>query len=119
MKTIKGEMIMYTKKKVVETITRLVNIIAMSLYFLKEHWYYALLCFAICIVAFWIIPFLVTKIVLKKDDQKEIDGELFLWTAEGDDKIDYRLTLNAINTIPFKEYLKIKVNENARDESMK
>lgn len=112
-------MIMYTKKKVVETVTRLVNIIGMSLYFLKEHWYYALMFFIIMIVCFYGLPWLVTLIVLKKDDQKEIDGELYLWTMEDKDKIDYRLTLNAINTIPFKEYLKIKVNENARDESMK
>lgn len=110
---------MYTKKKVVETCTRLVNLLAISLCFLREHWYITLAFFGVTLLCFWVFPFLVTKIVLGKEDQKEIDGELFLWTAEGDDKIDYRLTLNAINTIPFKEYLKIKVNENAQDESIK
>ena len=110
---------MYTKKKVVETCTRLVNLLAISLCFLREHWYITLAFFGVTLLCFWVFPFLVTKIVLKKDDQKEIDGELYLWTAEGDDKIDYRLTLNNINTIPFKEYLKIKVNENAQDESIK
>lgn len=110
---------MYTKKKVVETCTRLVNLLAISLCFLRENWYIPLAFFGVTLLCFWVFPFLVTKIVLGKEDQKEIDGELFLWTAEGDDKIDYRLTLNAINTIPFKEYLKIKVNENAQDESIK
>lgn len=110
---------MYTKKKVVETCTRLVNLLAISLCFLREHWYITLAFFGVTLLCFWVFPFLVTKIVLKKEDQKEIDGELYLWTAEGDDKIDYRLTLNSINTIPFKEYLKIKVNENAQDESIK
>lgn len=110
---------MYTKKKVVETCTRLVNLLAISLCFLREHWYITLAFFGVTLLCFWVFPFLVTLIVLKKEDQKEIDGELYLWTAEGDDKIDYRLTLNSINTIPFKEYLKIKVNENAQDESIK
>ena len=110
---------MYTKKKVVETCTRLVNLLAISLCFLREHWYIAIAFFGVTLLCFWIFPFLITKIVLKKEDQKEIDGELYLWTEDSEGKVDYRLTLNSINTIPFKEYLKIKVNENARDESIK
>jgi hypothetical protein len=110
---------MYTKKKVIETITRLVNLIVISFCFLKEHWYIALMFFIIMLVCFYGFPWLVTLIVLKKEDQKEIDGELYLWTEDSEGKVDYRLTLNSINTIPFKEFLKIRVNENARDESIK
>lgn len=108
---------MYTKKKVVETITRIVNLIAVSLCFLKEHWYIALAFFGIMIVCLYLFPYLVTLIVLKKDDREEVDGELFLWN-EDSERIDYRLTLNSINQIPFKEYLNIRVNESARDPSI-
>ena len=108
---------MYTKKKVVETITRLVNMIAISLCFLKEHWYIAIMFFIVMIVCFYGLPWLVTLIVLKKDEQEEVDGELYLWN-EDSERIDYRLTLNSINQIPFKEYLNIRVNESARDPSI-
>ena len=108
---------MYTKKKVVETLTRLVNMIALSLCFLKEHWYIAIMSFIIMIVCFYGLPWLVTLIVLKRDEQEEVDGELYLWN-EDSERIDYRLTLNSINQIPFKEYLNIRVNESARDPSI-
>lgn len=108
---------MYTKKKVVETFTRIVNIIAVSLCFLKEHWYVAVIFFAIMLMAIYILPYLATLVLLKKDDREEVDGELYLWN-EDNERIDYRLTLNNINEIPFKEYLNIRVNESARDKSL-
>lgn len=107
---------MYTKKKVTETLTRVVNLIGLSVAFLKDHWLTALLFFLLTIIFFWIAPAIICKIVLKKDEQEEVDGELYLWN--NDDRIDYRLSLNAVNEIPYKEYLKIRVNENARDESI-
>lgn len=84
---------------------------------LLDGWLIGLLFFAITIIFFFIIPALLVKILLKKDEREECDGELYLWDQEG--KIDYRLTINSVKEIPFKEYLKIRVNETARDDSIK
>ena len=64
------------------------------------------------VVFFFAIPAILSKLLLKKDEQEEVDGELYLWDREG--QIDYRLTINAVGEIPYKEYLKIRVNESAR-----
>lgn len=107
---------MYTKKQVVLTSTRIASIIGIGLGFMRENWIEALAFIFISIIFIMLLPWLVTLIVLKKDEQEEVDGELYLWN--NDDRIDYRLSLNAVNEIPYKEYLKIRVNENARDESI-
>jgi hypothetical protein len=65
-----------------------------------------------------LLPWALTKLRLKRDEFDEVDGEIFLW-GDNDGKIEYNLTMNDPKTIPYKEFLKIRVNENARDESIK
>lgn len=109
---------MFTKRQVVETATRVAAIGGLSISFVHENWL-TVLCFFVATIIFVLIaPWLLTKIRLKKDDFEEVDGEIFLWGGE-DDKIEYHLTINDPRTIPFKEFLKIRVNENARDDSIK
>lgn len=108
---------MYTKKKVLITSSRVSALIGISLSLIREGWYIALIFFGILVTFFFVIPAILTKLLLKKDEQEECDGELFLWGGE-DDKIEYHLSINSVNQIPYKEYLKIRVNENARDESI-
>lgn len=109
---------MYTKKQVVLTSTRIASIIAIGLGFVRDNWIKALCFIFISIIFIMVLPWALTKLRLKKDEFEEVDGEIFLWGNE-DDKIEYHLTINDAKTIPFKEFLKIRVNENARDESIK
>jgi hypothetical protein len=69
------------------------------------------------VVFFFVIPAILSKVLLRKDEREEVEGELYLWDVDG--RIDYRLTINAVGEVPYKEYLKIRVNESARDDSLK
>ena len=109
---------MYTKKQVVLTSTRVASIIGIGLGFVRENWIEALCFIFISIIFIMLLPWVLTKLRLKRDEFDEVDGEIFLW-GDNDGKIEYHLTLNDPKTIPFKEFLKIRVNENARDESIK
>lgn len=108
---------MYTKKTVLTVLSRLAGIFGISagtVY--SEGWLIGLLLLAVMIIFVFVFPAILSKILLKKDEQEEVDGELYLWDVDG--KIDYKLTINAVGEIPFKEYLKIRVNESARDKSL-
>ena len=108
---------MFTKKKVLITSSRLSALIGVSFSLISQGWLIALIFFVAMVVFFFLLPALLVKLLLKKDEQDECDGELYLWDVDG--KIDYKLTINAVGEIPFKEYLKIRVNETARDKSIK
>ena len=103
---------MFTKKKVLVTSSRLSALIGVSFSLISQGWLIALIFFVAMVVFFFAIPAILSKLLLKKDEQQEVDGELYLWDREG--QIDYRLTINAVGEIPYKEYLKIRVNESAR-----
>ena len=103
---------MFTKKKVLVTSSRLSALIGVSFSLMSQGWLIALIFFVAMVVFFFAIPAILSKVLLKKDEQEEVDGELYLWDREG--QIDYRLTINAVGEIPYKEYLKIRVNESAR-----
>lgn len=103
---------MFTKKKVLVTSSRLSALIGVSFSLIRQGWLIALIFFVAMVVFFFAIPAILSKVLLKKDEQEEVDGELYLWDREG--QIDYRLTINAVGEIPYKEYLKIRVNESAR-----
>ena len=103
---------MFTKKKVLVTSSRLSALIGVSFSLMSQGWLIALIFFVAMVVFFFAIPAILSKLLLKKDEQQEVDGELYLWDREG--QIDYRLTINAVGEIPYKEYLKIRVNESAR-----
>ena len=103
---------MFTKKKVLITSSRLSALIGVSFSLISQGWLIALIFFVAMVVFFFAIPAILSKVLLKKDEQEEVDGELYLWDREG--QIDYRLTINAVGEIPYKEYLKIRVNESAR-----
>lgn len=103
---------MFTKKKVLVTSSRLSALIGVSFSLISQGWLIALIFFVAMVVFFFAIPAILSKVLLKKDEQQEVDGELYLWDREG--QIDYRLTINAVGEIPYKEYLKIRVNESAR-----
>ena len=107
---------MYTKKKVLITMSRLASLIGFSIGMIQIDWLFALIFFGILMVFFFVFPALLTRLLLKKDEREECDGELYLWDV--DDRIDYKLTINAVGEVPFKEYLKIRVNESARDDSL-
>ena len=107
---------MYTKKKVLIFMSRLSALIGLSVGMMQIDWLFALIFFGILMVFFFAFPALLTKLLLKKDEREEVDGELYLWNV--DNRIDYRLTINAVGEVPYKEYLKIRVNESARDESL-
>ena len=107
---------MYTKKKVLIAMSRFAALIGFCIGLIRVDWLYALIFFAVLITFFFVFPALLTKLLLKKDEQEECDGELYLWDV--DDKIDYKLTINAVGEIPYKEYLKIRVNETCRDKSL-
>ena len=107
---------MFTKKKVLIFMTRLSALIGLSIGMMQIDWLLGLLYFGLLVGFFFIIPAILTKLLLRKDEQEEVDGELYLWDV--DDRIDYKLTINAVGEVPFKEYLKIRVNESARDESL-
>lgn len=107
---------MYTKKKVLIFTTRLASLIGFSVGIMQIDWLLGLLYFGLLITFFFVIPAILTRLLLKKDEQEEVDGELYLWND--DNRIDYRLTINAVGEVPFKEYLKIRVNESARDDSL-
>lgn len=109
---------MYTKKQVVLTSTRIASIVGIGLGFIRENWIEALYFIFISIIFIMVLPWALTKLRLKRDEQEEVDGEIFLWGDE-DGKIEYHLTINDPKTIPYKEFLKIRINENARDESIK
>lgn len=108
---------MYTKKQVVLTSTRIASIIGISIGFGRESWLEAVCYFIVTIIFIMVLPWALTKLRLKRDEFEEVDGELFLWGDE-DGKIEYHLTINDAKTIPFKEFIKIRINENARDESI-
>ena len=103
---------MFTKKKVLVTSSRLSALIGVSFSLMSQGWLIALIFFVAMVVFFFAIPAILSKLLIKKDEQQEVDGELYLWDREG--QIDYRLTINAVGEIPYKEYLKIRVNESAR-----
>lgn len=103
---------LFTKKQVLITSSRLSALFGVSLSLLREGWFIALIFFAALVTFFFAIPAILSKLLLKKDEQQEVDGELYLWDREG--QIDYRLTINAVGEIPYKEYLKIRVNETCR-----
>ena len=107
---------MYTKKKVLIFMSRLSALIGLSVGMMQIDWLFALIFFGILMVFFFAFPALLTKLLLKKDEREEVDGELYLWNV--DNRIDYKLTINAVGEVPYKEYLKIRVNESARDESL-
>lgn len=107
---------MYTKKKVLIFMSRLAALIGLSVGIMQIDWLLGLIYFGLLITFFFVIPAILTKLLLKKDEQEECDGELYLWDV--DDKIDYKLTINAVGEIPYKEYLKIRVNETCRDKSL-
>lgn len=107
---------MFTKKKVLITMSRLASLIGFSIGLMQIDWLFALIFFGILMVFFFVFPALLTRLLLKKDEQEEVDGELYLWND--DNRIDYRLTINAVGEVPYKEYLKIRVNESARDDSL-
>jgi hypothetical protein len=107
---------MFTKKKVLITSSRFSALIGISFSLIKEGWFIALMFFVVLVTFFFVIPAILTRLLLKKDEREEVDGELYLWND--DNRIDYRLTINAVGEVPFKEYLKIRVNESARDESL-
>lgn len=109
---------MYTKKQVVLTSTRIASIIGIGLGFIRENWIEAVCFIFISIIFIMVLPWALTKLRLKRDEFDEVDGEIFLW-GDNDGKIEYHLIVNDPKTIPFKEFLKIRVNENARDESIK
>lgn len=108
---------MFTKKKVLVTSSRLSALIGVSFSLISQGWLITLIFFVAMVVFFFVIPAILSKVLLKKDEQEEVDGELYLWDVDG--RIDYRLTINAVGEVPYKEYLKIRVNESARDESLK
>ena len=107
---------MYTKKKVLIFMSRLSALIGLSIGMMQIDWLLGLLYFCLLVGFFFIIPAILTKLLLKKDEQEEVDGELYLWDV--DNRIDYKLTINAVGEVPYKEYLKIRVNESARDKSL-
>lgn len=107
---------MYTKKKVLITMSRFASLIGFTIGLMQIDWLFALIFFGVLITFFFVFPALLTKLLLKKDEQQEVDGELYLWDVDG--RIDYKLTINAVGEVPYKEYLKIRVNETARDESI-
>ena len=108
---------MFTKKKVLITSSRLSALIGVSFSLIRQGWLIAFIFFVAMVVFFFAIPAILSKVLLKKDEREEVDGELYLWDVDG--RIDYRLTINAVGEVPYKEYLKIRVNESARDESLK
>ena len=107
---------MYTKKKVLIFMSRLSALIGLSIGMMQIDWLLGLLYFGLLVGFFFVIPAILTKLLLKKDEQEECDGELYLWND--DNRIDYKLTINAVGEVPYKEYLKIRVNESARDDSL-
>lgn len=109
---------MFTKKNVLDFCSKIAALIGISIGLIREYWLLSLLFFITTIIFFFIMPSLLTRLLLKKDEREETDGEIFLW-GDNDGKIEYHLTLNDPKTIPYKEFLKIRVNENARDESIK
>jgi hypothetical protein len=108
---------MFTKKKVLITSSRLSALIGVSFSLISQGWLIALIFFVAMVVFFFAIPAILSKVLLRKDEREEVDGELYLWDVDG--RIDYRLTINAVGEVPYKEYLKIRVNESARDDSLK
>lgn len=96
--------------------SRLSALIGLSIGMMQIDWLLGLLYFGLLVGFFFVIPSILTRLLLKKDEREEIDGELYLWND--DNRIDYRLTINAVGEVPYKEYLKIRVNESARDESL-
>lgn len=96
--------------------SRLSALIGLSIGMMQIDWLLGLLYFGLLVGFFFIIPAILTKLLLKKDEREEVDGELYLWDV--DNRIDYKLTINAVGEVPYKEYLKIKVNESARDKSL-
>ena len=110
---------MFTKKKALIFMTRLAAMIGLTEgLIMTDGWLIALTFCAIAIVFLFVVPSLIVRLLLKKDEREEVDGEIFLW-GDNDGKIEYHLTMNDPKTIPYKEFLKIRVNENARDESIK
>lgn len=107
---------MFTKKQVLIFMSRLSALIGLSIGMMQIDWLLGLLYFGLLVGFFFIIPAILTKLLLKKDEREEVDGELYLWDV--DNRIDYKLTINAVGEVPYKEYLKIKVNESARDKSL-
>lgn len=107
---------MFTKKQVLIFTSRLSALIGLSIGMMQIDWLLGLLYFGLLVCFFFIIPAILAKLLLKKDEREEVDGELYLWND--DNRIDYKLTINAVGEVPYKEYLKIRVNESARDDSL-
>lgn len=107
---------MYTKKKVLISATRFAALIGLSIGMMQVDWLLGIIFFGILVMFFFGFPALLTKLLLKKDEQEEVDGELYLWDVDG--RIDYKLTINAVGEVPYKEYLTIRVNESCRDSSL-
>ena len=107
---------MYTKKKVLTAMSRFAALLGFSIGLIQIDWLYAVIFFGVLVTFFFVFPALLTRLLLKKDEREEVDGELYLWDV--DNKIEYKLTINAVGEVPYKEYLKIRVHESARDESI-
>lgn len=109
---------MFTKKKTLIFMTRLAALIGLTEgLIMTDGWLVGLTFCAIAIIFLFVVPSLIVRLFLKKDEREEVDGELYLWDYDG--KIEYKLTINAVGEVPYKEFLKIRINESARDESLK
>lgn len=84
---------------------------------MTDGWLIGLTFCAIAIIFLFVVPSLIVRLFLKKDEREEVDGELYLWDYDG--RVEYKLTINAVGEVPYKEFLKIRINESARDESLK
>lgn len=106
---------MYTKKTVLVVLSRLAALIGLTIGYMKVNFMQGVLLFGVALCFFYIIPWALCKIFLSKDEQNEIDGEVSLWSADGD-KIEYIFSIKNPTSIPQKDYLKIKVSENTKEK---
>ena len=109
---------MFTKKKTIIFMTRFAAMIGLTEGLtMADGWLIGLTFCAIAIIFLFVVPSLIVRLFLKKDEREEVDGELYLWDYDG--RVEYKLTINAVGEVPYKEFLKIRINESARDESLK
>jgi hypothetical protein len=63
--------------------------------------------------AVWLTPWIVSRLVLNKNQQDEVDGEISLLSTNNN-SVEYYLTVDEPMAIPYKDKLTILVNENVK-----
>lgn len=104
---------MFTRKQITDFISRVVALGAFSVGYSHSDIQTGLLVFGSLCCSVWLTPWLVSRLVLNKNQQDEVDGEISLLSTNNN-SVEYYLSVDEPMSIPYKDKLTIRVNENVK-----